>query len=131
MLQWLYTYVANVCSKCFIYFFRHMLQACLFGCCMYFIWMLHIFYNCFSSVFRCFYKCFRRMMQVFQVFRTYFANILFGCFKSRSGVVSLSSLPIASPRCLLLLLVMFGSVWVGRESFEWHRTQASGVCGME
>jgi hypothetical protein len=33
MLQWLYTCVASIYSKCFIYF-RHMLQVLLFGCCI-------------------------------------------------------------------------------------------------
>jgi hypothetical protein len=44
MLQWLYTYVASFCFQCFICFCRHMLQVCLFECCIYFIHMLELFY---------------------------------------------------------------------------------------
>jgi len=108
----LYTYVACVYSKCFICFFRHTLQVFLFGCYIYFC-------NGFSSVFRCFYKCFRRMLQVFQLFRTYVTNVSFGCFKSRSSVISPSSPSAALSRCLLLfsMLVMSGRCgpsWMGR-----------------
>ena len=45
-----HTYVASVsinsdvCSKCFIYFFRRMLQVCLFGCYICFTHMLQVFY---------------------------------------------------------------------------------------
>ena len=86
MLQWLYTYVTKVCSKCFICFFRCILQVCLTGCCICFTHMLQVFYldvayvcnesvlsRCyvclqwFSNVFRCFCKCFRRMLQVFHL----------------------------------------------------------------
>jgi hypothetical protein len=95
--------------------------------------MLHIFCNgFFQAFFRCFYKCFRRMSQVFQLFRTYVAKFLFGCFKSRSGVASLSSSSAASHRCLLLfsMLVMFGRRgW--SELFEWCGTQVGGAGGTE
>jgi hypothetical protein len=40
----LYTYVASFCSQCFIYFFRFMLQVCLFGCYIYFTHILQVFY---------------------------------------------------------------------------------------
>jgi hypothetical protein len=74
ILQWLYTYVASVCSKCFIYF-PSVHYKCVYMDvayvsrirCKCFIWMLHMFFNDISSVFRCFCKCFRRMFQVFQM----------------------------------------------------------------
>jgi hypothetical protein len=34
----------HICSKCFICFFRRMLQMCLFGCCICFTHMLQLFY---------------------------------------------------------------------------------------
>jgi hypothetical protein len=58
---------------------------------MCFMWMLHIFCNGFSSIFRCFYKCFRCMLQAFQLFPTYVVNVSFDCFKSRLSVASPSS----------------------------------------
>jgi hypothetical protein len=81
---------------------------------MSFIWMLHIFCNGFS----------KRFQEFLQMFRTHVAsvsnilnvNVLFGCFKSRSGVASPSSPSAASSRCLLFfsMLVMFerrGPTW--------------------
>jgi hypothetical protein len=85
ILQWLYMYASNVCSNCFIYF-RHvlsvfhlditkvdlnvaytcMLQAYVSNVCFKgFIWMLHIFCNGYTY----FFRCFRRMLQMFQLFR--------------------------------------------------------------
>jgi hypothetical protein len=57
--------------------------------------MLHMFCNDFSSVFRCFYKCFRCMFQMFFCLYTYVANVLSGCFKSRSGVARIVMAPVA------------------------------------
>jgi hypothetical protein len=71
MLQWLYTYVASVYLKCFIYLFRRMFQACLFGYCICFAHMLQVFY---LDV-----KCFICLQK-------YVANVSSGYFKSRSGV---------------------------------------------
>jgi hypothetical protein len=96
MLQWLYTYVASVCSKCFICFFPTYVASV-------FILMLHMFHTYVASVlsgcciclqlfFKCFYMCFRHMFRMFQPFCTYIAIILFGCFKSRSGC-NMSHLP--------------------------------------
>jgi hypothetical protein len=46
MLQWLYTHVARVCSKCFICFSD--------VCCKRFIWILHMFHIYVTLVlFRC------------------------------------------------------------------------------
>jgi hypothetical protein len=50
--------VSSIYSKCFIYFFRCMLQVCLFGCCIYFTYMLQVFYLYVVYVFNCFFKCF-------------------------------------------------------------------------
>jgi hypothetical protein len=53
ILQWLYTYVASVYSKCFIYFRR----------CKCFIWMLHMLqwlYTYIASVWSKCFICFRR-----------------------------------------------------------------------
>jgi len=77
-------YVACVYSKCFIYFFRHMFASV-------FTWMLHMFYLdvayilqlLFQAFFGCFYKCFRCMLQVFELFGTYVASVSCGCFRSR------------------------------------------------
>jgi hypothetical protein len=53
----------------------------------------HIRCKCFISMLICFAmathvfsSCFRRMMQVFQLFQTYVANVSFRCCKSRLGV---------------------------------------------
>ena len=69
MLQWLYTYVASVCSKCFIYFFRRMFASV-------FIWMLHVFHTYVTCILSgcCIY--FAMVFQVFlQVFQMYVANV--------------------------------------------------------
>jgi hypothetical protein len=74
MLQLLYTCVASVCSKCFIYFFRYMLQVYFFGYCICFT-VLQVFYLDiayalqwpFKYFFKCFYKCFICMFQVFNL----------------------------------------------------------------
>jgi hypothetical protein len=60
--------------------------------------MLQVFYldvtyilQYFSSVFS-FFKCFRRMFQVFHL--SYVTNILSGYFKSRSGVAHIAIMPV-------------------------------------
>jgi hypothetical protein len=86
MLQWLYAYVSSICFKCFICFFRRMLQEFLFGYCVCFIHMfasvfvrtLHMFCNDFFKCFRCFHKCFRSISV---------AKVSSECFKSRLCVV--------------------------------------------
>jgi hypothetical protein len=74
MLQWLYTYVASFCSKCFICFsnvcYKYVylnVTYVLHICCKCFIWMLHMFFNSFSSVLRCFRKYFIRIFQAFHL----------------------------------------------------------------
>jgi len=53
-------------------FSRHMLKVCLFGCCICFTHTLHaclsgcsVWLQWFSSIFKCFFKCFKSMFQVF------------------------------------------------------------------
>ena len=93
MLQWLYTYVVNVCSQCFICFFRRMLQVCLSRCCISFTHMLQVFYldvmyvcndfQVFLSVFASFSNaCF----MCFICHLLYVTSVASGCFKSRSGI---------------------------------------------
>jgi hypothetical protein len=103
--------------------------------------MLHIICNGFSSIFKCFAKCFRCMLQVFQLFQTYVVNVSFGCFKSRSGVASLSSPFATLPWCLLLfsMLVMcssgvgpHGGGWRGwGESLKWREIRMGRACRTE
>jgi hypothetical protein len=81
MLQWLYTYVASVCSKCFICFQTYAANV-LSGCCICFTQMLQVFYldvACLTMTFKCFqvfckcyvcckcFSCFERMLQVFHL----------------------------------------------------------------
>jgi hypothetical protein len=82
MLQWLYMYVANVCSKCFIYFFRRKLHVRLSRCCICFTHMLQVFHlniahacNDFQVFFQVFCQYFRRMLHVFHLFRKYFTSV--------------------------------------------------------
>jgi hypothetical protein len=66
----------DVCCKCVyldVAYFSHI-------CCKCFMWMLRMFY----MVFKCF-TCFIYL-------QTHVASVASGCFKSRSGVASLSSL---------------------------------------
>jgi hypothetical protein len=88
-------YVSSVSEVCFICIFRTHVASV-------FIWMLHMFHtyvacvligSCiwlqwFSSVFRCFFKCFRSMFQVFQLSSDVCCNCCIW-IKSRSGVASL------------------------------------------
>jgi hypothetical protein len=89
----LHTYVPNVRSKCFICFFRHMLQVCLSGCCICFTHMLQVFYldvayvcNGFQALLGVFASVFTRMLQMFQLFRTYMTSVASECCKTRSCV---------------------------------------------
>jgi hypothetical protein len=74
-------YVAMVCT-CMLYvsvpnvylFFTRMMQVCLSGCCIcfiymckFFIWMLRMFCNGFQAFSGVFCKCFKRMFQVFHL----------------------------------------------------------------
>jgi hypothetical protein len=48
------------------------------------------------------HACFKRMFQVFYLFQTYVANVLFGCFKSTSSVAHVA---IAIHVCFKRMLV--------------------------
>jgi hypothetical protein len=68
MLQRLYTYVASVCSKCFIYFFQTYVASA-------FIWMLYMFHTYLASVFF-------SMLHIFcNGFFKCFYNVSYTCFK--------------------------------------------------
>ena len=54
----------NFCFQCFICFSRRMLQVCLFGCCLCFTHMLHVFYLNVAYVLQWF-------QVFFQVFQTH------------------------------------------------------------
>ena len=77
-------------------FFGRILQVCLSRCCICFTHMLHVFYldvaydcNDFQVFLGVFFKCFRSMLQVFQLPSDYVATVVFECFKSLLGVASL------------------------------------------
>jgi hypothetical protein len=85
--------VVYICCKSlspmFRLFFKCMLQASLFGCCLCFrtyvagvLCGCYLCLQCFSSVF---FKCFRRMFQVFICLFLYVASVASECFKSKSG----------------------------------------------
>ena len=114
MLQWLYMYVASFCSQCFICFSRHMLQVCLFECCICFTHMLQVFYldvayvfSMFLSVLGVFASVSDACFKCFISHQTYVASAASKCFKSTSGVVS--------PRLLLPRLSVSSSSrsWLG------------------
>ena len=78
MLQWLYTYVASVCSECFICFSNVCYKSVYLDVvyvshkrCKCFMWMLHMFFNGFLSVFSC----------VLQVFQSHILSVSNACFK--------------------------------------------------
>jgi hypothetical protein len=64
----------HACFKCFIYFKRTLQM---------FIWMFQK-YICVAHIAMATHICFKRMFQVFHLFHTYVASVLFRCFKSRS-----------------------------------------------
>ena len=55
------------CFKCFIYFFRGMLQVCLSGCCICFIYMLQVFYFGCCVCLQWFQVFFHVFLQVFHI----------------------------------------------------------------
>lgn len=127
MLQWLYTYVASVCFKCFICFFRSVLQMFLFECCIcithmfanVFIRMLHMFCIGFSSIFRCFRKC--SICKCFIFLRTHDAKVSYGYFKNTSDVVHVAMWLTYHSRLLELL---------GCRTYVWEAKRWSvGGCG--
>jgi hypothetical protein len=121
-VNWNVTYVAmtiHVCCKRLFQMFQlfqmdvvHVLS----GCCIYFTVVLQVFHPDVAYVFthmlqvfhlevayvlQWLHTCFRCILQVFQLFWTYIANVSFRCCKSRSGVAHVAVEPICSG-CLLL-----------------------------
>jgi hypothetical protein len=103
-LQWLYTYVAGFYSQCFIYYFRHTLQVCLFDipyvshiCCKYFSGCCVCFYNRFKYFSGVFTNVSDVCFKCFICFQTYVASVSSGCFKGKLGFTSPSS---SLPPCL-------------------------------
>jgi hypothetical protein len=81
-------FFSNICCKCDyldVIYVSHIYCKC-------FIWMLYMF----AMVFNCFCKCFRCMFQVFHCLFFYVASVVFGCFRSRSGVAH--GIPVGSER---------------------------------
>jgi hypothetical protein len=112
MLQWLYTYVANFYSQCFICF-PDVCCKCVYLdvayvshiCCKYYIWTLHMFLQRFQVVFASVLDaCFK----YFICLQTNVGSVAPKYFKSRSGVASISSPSAATHRCLLLLSASVG-----------------------
>jgi hypothetical protein len=98
---------SDVCCKCVyldVAYVSHI-------CCKCFIWILHMFCNGFSNIFRCFCKCFRC---VFYLSLDVFANVSSGCFKSRIGIAHVAMMPVAGgqrPTAGLQLLPRAFLVW--------------------
>jgi hypothetical protein len=84
MLHWLYTNVASVCFKCFIYF-RRMLQA--FYRYVSYVATIHVCCKCMFQMFhllQTYCKCFIRMLHTLQWLYTYVATVClkyFTCFR--------------------------------------------------
>jgi hypothetical protein len=116
------TYVAmaiHICCKCLFQMFQQFqmdVVHVLSGCCIYFTVMLQVFHPDVAYVFmhmlqvfhldvayvlQWLHTCFRCMLQVFQWFRAYVANVSSKCCKNRSGVAHVAVEPICS--CYLLL----------------------------
>jgi hypothetical protein len=70
ILQWLYTYVASVCFKCFNYFKTNVVNV-LFGYCICCCGYIYVASVCSKS-----FTCFRPMLQVFNLDVAYVSNIL-------------------------------------------------------
>jgi len=75
------------------------------------IWMLHMFCNGYTRIF----WCFRRMLQVFQLFSDVCCKCLSRCCKSRSGVAHIAVGPTttAGPACMCMGVE-------GRERQAWE-----------
>jgi hypothetical protein len=101
VLYMFHTYVASVSFQCCICFHTYVTSV-LSRCCICFAMTTHVFPS-----------CFRHMLQVFQLFRTYVTNVSFRYCKSRSGVAHDAVDPICN-RCLLQLLGLTTSAWVWR-----------------
>ena len=101
-----YTYVGSFCSQSFACFFRHMLQVCLFECCIcfthmlqVFIWMLCMFYMVF--------KCFQMFLHVFQI---HVSNVS-SAFRCMQQVLHLDVLKVDRVLHLACSSPLSGSPW--------------------
>jgi hypothetical protein len=130
----------SFCFQCFIYFFIRMLQVCLSRCYICFTHMLHVFHldvactfaMAFSSVFRCVsdvcckcFNCSKRMMQLFHL------DVSKDWVLHLSPRLLLPHLHVSSSFSMLVMFEQCGptwgwATWMGRKSFEWRRTPASG-----
>jgi hypothetical protein len=132
LLHMFHTYVVSVLSR-YCICFTHMLQVCyLDGACVShifckcFIWIciylthmlqvLHLNVSYVLQWLHMFFWYFRRMLQVFQQFRTYVAIVLSRCYKSRPSVAHV----VVGPICRSSLLQPLGPRactwgWRGRE----------------
>jgi hypothetical protein len=72
MFQWLYTHVARVCFKCFIYFSDVR--------CKRFIWILHMFHVYVASVLSGCCICLQRLLSVFRCFASV-SDVCCKCFR--------------------------------------------------
>jgi hypothetical protein len=120
MLQWLYMYVASVCSKCFSYFRRVLHVFCLgvayvlHLCCKCFIWILYMFHTYITSVLFGCCICFTLMLQVFHpnvayVFNTCFPRVSDVCCKCFNRFKRM--LQMLSYRCWKVDLVLHMLQW--------------------
>jgi hypothetical protein len=75
-LQWLYKYVAMVCSQCFICVFRRMLQVFLSRYCICFTHMLQVFHVEVAYVFEWLHTCSPSVSNVYCKCFNYFGRML-------------------------------------------------------
>jgi hypothetical protein len=75
ILQWLYTYIASVFSKCFIYF-KRMLEV-FYLCCIYCSDYTYILRWLYTYVAVAIHICYKRMFQMFHLFQTYVVGSAF------------------------------------------------------
>jgi hypothetical protein len=94
------------CKRMFQVFYMYVVSV-LSGCYIYFAMTTHMFF-----------WCFRRMLQVFQLFRTYGASISSRCYKSRSNIAHVALGPTYHSH-LLHLLGPCVCVWE-RRGREWQ-----------
>jgi hypothetical protein len=116
MLQWLYTYVANVSPQCFICFFQTYVSSVFHpaGCCICFKCVLHICCKCFIWTLLFFTMAANIF---FLVFHTYIASVSYRYYKSRFGVAHVALEPICNSHLLQLL----GLPAVRAQDTKWRR----------
>jgi hypothetical protein len=96
-----------------LHMFHTYIASVSFGCCICFTHNMQC-YICFAMATHVFSSCFRRMLQVFQLFQTYITHVSFRYRKSRSGVAHVVVRLICSSRLLQLLdLPACAWVWIG------------------